>query len=94
MPDLLKDRLDELRQCSFSQLAALPPVDTSALKSDGKRITLTVWKDAIGESRLRVVVQVYRPWRLGVGRMNAMGFEIERGHSPRDLLTEELFEFM
>ena len=93
MIDLLKSRLNELREKSFSELSQLAPYQAEKIGPGKKLFTVAIWKDSVSETELRVVVQVYRPFFLGIGRMAADGFRIQKNNTVEDLSREELFEF-
>lgn len=93
MKALLDSRLDELRKKSFAELADLPASQSEPAMLGTKRVTVTVWTDRTGSHELRVVVQAYRHWALGLGRMAAQGFSIDSAGAIRDLRPDELYEF-
>jgi|GEM_PF-1806788 hypothetical protein len=89
--ELLFARVEELKRKPFAELSQLPPQQEREISSSDGRITLAVWKDVVGESELRIVVQAYRPGIL-VGRMQAAGFRVtQRG--IEELKEGELAEF-
>ena len=94
MKELLESRLSDLRKKSFAELAELPASQSEPAVSGTKRVTVTVWTDRTAPHELRVVVQAYRPWLLGFGKMAAEGFTIDNTGALRDLRPEELYEFI
>ncbi len=94
MRELTKARLCELRKQPYSSLLELQDSQGEKLKIDGKLVTVTIWKDVISEGKLRIVVQVYYPWFLGIGRMDAKGFIVSRNGDICDLNREDIYEFV
>lgn len=87
-------RLQELKQRSFNELAQLAGYQGERVRKEGISFTLSVWKDAISDHEVRVVVQAYRHWLLGIGSMAAQGFVIDSSGMVRDLSPEELYDFI
>ena len=90
--ELLFARVEELKRKPFDELAALPKQQEQDVACSDGRATLSVWKDTIGESELRIVVQAYRRSLPGIGRMQAAGFRATR-QGNRELEKDELAEF-
>ena len=93
MRDVIEDRLKELKQKSFRELALLPQYEGEKSTSGGKVITVSVWKEMPDEHQIQIVVQGYRHWFLGIGYMHAQGFIIDDRGNMRDLATKEIYEF-
>jgi hypothetical protein len=91
--DLLKSRLVDLKKKSFSELSQLAPYQAEKIRQGKKLFTVAIWKDSVNETELRVVIQVYRPFFLGIGRMAADGFRIQKNNAVEGLSREELYEF-
>ena len=88
--ELLQARLEQLKRRSFAELSQLPPQHQEELPSSEGRIVLSIWKDAVAQSELRIVVQAYRPGLLS--RMQAAGFRAtEQG--IKELEQTELEDF-
>ena len=94
MNDLIQERLSELKTRSFNELSRLRDYQAEKVKSNGKEIVVAVWKDIDTEGDLRVVIQTYRPWFLGIGRMDAGGFKLTPSGTVQDLKREEIYEFV
>jgi len=94
MSELIERRLRELKQKPFTELARLPQYQGEKGTDGGKTVIVAVWKDTIDEHRLRIVVQTYRHWFLGIGSMNARGFKIDDNGNISDLATKEIYEFI
>jgi hypothetical protein len=86
--------LSELRQKSFTELLQLEDYQGEKVKKNGKTFTVAIWKDVMNEHKLRIVVQVYRYWFLGIGRMDAKGFIIDDTGKVEDLSKEAIYEFI
>lgn len=93
MTNVLESRLFELKEKSFKELSQLQPYQVEKVTRRGKTTTLSIWKDDISEAELRIVVQLYRHLFLGIGRMEADGFCINRNGSIRKLSKQEIYEF-
>lgn len=59
----------------------------------GRAATLAVYKDELRPGLVRVVVQLYRPFFLGVGKVTAKGFTVDLSGKLQDLAQEQLYEF-
>lgn len=94
MKDLIEMRLSELKQKSFTELLQLGDYQGEKVKKNGKAFTVAVWKDEVSDNELRIVVQVYRYWFLGVGKMEAEGFRIDNTGKVDNLSKEEIYEFI
>lgn len=57
-------------------------------------VTLAIWKEVVNGDELKVVVQTYRHWFLGLGKMDAGGFTMNDAGVVRDLKREDLYEFI
>lgn len=91
--ELIESRLSSLKDKPFDELFQLTACQSEKVSRNGKRFTLSVWKDQIGDSEIRVVVQVYCHLILGIGRMAADGFRIEKNGTLKKLSPKELYEF-
>lgn len=93
MDDLVASRLLPLQSKPFNELFVLAPYQGEKVNRDGKKFTVSIWKDAISDLEIRVVVQVYRYLFFGLGRMTADGFRIEKDGTLKKLSREELYDF-
>ncbi len=91
--EALDAQLELLRRKSYFELAQLPPYQEREVDCSDGRYKLAIWKDAVENSELRVVVQVYKHVFLGVGLMQANGFRIRQSGEIQSLGTEELAEY-
>ena len=90
--EVLSAKLRELKQQPFSFLAQLPNQQEHKVQCSDGEITIAVWKEVVGDTELRIVVQAYRPGILGVGRMQAAGFRVTPGE-VKELSKDEWAEF-
>lgn len=91
--EALDAQLELLRRKSYSELAQMPPYQEQEVDCSDGRHKLAIWKDAVENSELRVVVQAYKHILLGVGLMQADGFRIRQGGEIQSVGTEELAEY-
>ncbi len=94
MNDLIESRLSELKEKPFAELSELDAYQAEKVRKGGKVITVAVWKDMVGGSELQIVVQTYRRWFLGIGKMDAEGFKVNDCGVVQDLKKEEIYEFI
>lgn len=92
--ELSEKRLSALKEKSFIELSQLEDYQGEKVAQNGKSCTVAVWKDVINDDELRIVVQVYRYWFLGIGKMDANGFRINSEGKISDLTKEELYDFI
>lgn len=90
----LRSRLAELKKKSFTGLSQFAPYQGEKPIEGGKPYTVSVWKDSPGEGQIRIVVQVYRHFFLGIGHMTADGFVIDKSGTIRELSKRELYAFI
>lgn len=93
MKEIIEHHLERLKSEPFSELSKLGPCESRRIKSSGRDIILTTWKEMVDENEVKIVVQVYNPLLLGVGKMRAQGFTKTSLNRLRDLRAEELYEF-
>jgi hypothetical protein len=94
MKEIVEACLKGLQQKSYAEIVTLPPTSTQKVAGGRKGIILTIWKDDISDNEIQLVVQAYKPWVLGLGRMNAQGFRIKSSGESRSLRSEELYDFI
>lgn len=90
---IVNEKLELLSAMKFEQIALLPNESSEDVMVAGKKGTLSVWHDLLNADEHRVVVQLYVPGILGVGRMRAEGFVINSRNEKRPLSTEEWSPF-
>ena len=93
MNSIVNDRIETLKQKPFSELSLLDNYQCVKSKEEGANVTIGIWKDEVGEGELRIVVQCYRHWILGIGRMSAAGFLIDSHGHAVDLKKEDIYDF-
>jgi hypothetical protein len=93
MRDLVATYVSELKGKSFSELSKLDDYQGKKIKSGGKTYVLSIWKETIEKREIKVVVQVYRYWFLGVGKMYAEGFIVNVDGEITNLSRENLYDF-
>jgi len=92
--DAIGPKLERLKSESFEDLSNLPECESETTDVDGRRVLLTVWRDRVGENEVRIVIQAYRPWILGVGKTDAQGFRKDSAGRVGNLPSSELYEFL
>lgn len=90
---IVRDRLNALSSQSFEQVAKLPPEGSENLIVEGTTLSLSVWHDTLNSQEHRVVVQLYKPGTLSVGRMYLDGFVVNAKDEQRALTLEEWAPF-
>jgi len=93
MVRLVRARLDVLSTKSFDELATLPCQSSEEIVQQGSKFTLSIWHDVLDSQDHRIVVQVYKPGRLSIGRMYADGFVVNRNNEKRSLTQQEWAPF-
>ncbi len=94
MRALIQEVADGLKQKSFDELLDLAEHASTKLKFEGRAVTVSIWRDRVGDEEIQLVVQGYRHFVLGIGKMDAVGFHLTRHGELRDLRREELYEFI
>ena len=94
MNELVEKYLSDLKKKSYIELSQLEDYHGEKVVKNRKSYTISVWRDTISSNELRVVVQIYRYWFLGIGKMGADGFTINREGKISDLTRTELYEFI
>lgn len=89
----VRERLDVLSSKTFAELSTLPSQSSEEVILQGTRLTLSVWHDILASQDHRIVVQVYKPGVLGIGRMHADGFVVNSRNDKRVLTIEEWAPF-
>jgi hypothetical protein len=94
MRSLIQEVADDLKRRGFEELAALPAHSSTKREIEGKAVTVSIWRDQISNMELQIVVQGYRHWALGIGKMDAIGFQISKNGDFRELRRDEIYEFI
>ena len=85
--------LFKLKSKSFYDLSKLEDYHEEKIIKGENSGTIVTKKDTINDEQLRVVIQIYCDWILGIGNMYADGFRIKSNGEINNLTEEELFEF-
>jgi hypothetical protein len=85
-------RVKLLRQLSFAEVSALPERQDEMEAIRTRKVAVAIYRDALPDGRIRIVVQVYFHRFLGIGTMTADGFIIApddtRTPVPQDMMWE------
>jgi hypothetical protein len=90
---LIEDQIKLMSTKSFAELSELPSQSSEDVILLGKKITLSIWHDVLESKEHRVVIQAYKRWLFGMGRMYAQGFIFNSLNQKRELNFEELSPF-
>jgi len=85
--------IERLKTVGFTGLLALPPYSDEVVRSGRAKKKIGIWKEQESSDRLKIVVQAYRHYFLGIGRMYAMGFVIDSNDRTTDLTPEQIYEY-
>ena len=86
-------KIEDLRKCSFDELSVLNPQGGEKIEIGKSHLTLSIYKDLPDSDRIRIVVQGYRNFFLGIGQMHAEGFIINKKGEITELTRPELYDF-
>jgi hypothetical protein len=71
----------------------LPQVSGEVIKIGRKKIIVTTWIERLAPDVLRVMVQAYRPYFLGIGMISAYGFHMTTSGQIRAVTEAETWDF-
>ncbi len=91
---LSKKYLSELKRKSFTELSQLEDYQEEKIVEDKNSCSMVILKGAINDSELRIVIEIYCHWILGIGNMYADGFRKNSEGKIRNLTEEELYDFI
>jgi hypothetical protein len=91
---LSKKYLSELKRKSFTELSQLEDYQEEKIVEDKNSCSMIILKDTINDSELRIVIEIYCHWILGIGNMYADGFRKNSEGKIRNLTEEELYDFI
>ncbi len=91
---LSKKYLSELKRKSFTELSQLEDYQEEKIVEDKNSCSMIILKDTINDSELRIVIEIYCHWILGVGNMYADGFRKNSEGKISNLTEEELYDFI
>jgi hypothetical protein len=86
--------LSELKRKSFTELSQLESYQEERIVQDDNSCTMTILKDTVNDSELRIVIQIYCHWILGIGNMYVDGFRTNSEGKISNLTEEELYDFI
>lgn len=90
---IVGERLNVLSSKTFAELRELPGQSSEEIVLQATKLTVSVWHDVLATQDHRIVVQVYKPGVLGIGRMHADGFIVNSHNEKRTLTIEEWAPF-
>jgi hypothetical protein len=91
---LSKKYLSELKRKSFTELSQLEDYQEEKIVEDKNSCSMIILKDTINDSELRIVIEIYCHWILGIGNMYADGFRKNSEGKISNLTEEELYDFI
>jgi len=91
---LSKKYLSELKRKSFTELTQLEDYQEEKIVEDKNSCSMIILKDTINDSELRIVIEIYCHWILGIGNMYADGFRKNSEGKISNLTEEELYDFI
>ena len=90
---LSEEYLSSLKRKTFDELSKLEKYHEEKIIRGRNSGTIAIRKDRISDKELRIVIQIYCHWILGIGNMYADGFKINREGQANKLTEEELYDF-
>ncbi|BFU89612.1 MAG: hypothetical protein NTAFB01_07990 [Nitrospira sp.] len=90
---IVRERINVLSSKRFVELRELPSQTSEEIVLQRTKLTLSVWHDVLTSQDHRIVVQAYKPGVLGIGRMHADGFIVNKRNEKRSLTVEEWAPF-
>ena len=86
--------LSEIKRKSFTELSQLEDYQEEKIVEDKNSCSMIILKDTINDSELRIVIEIYCHWILGIGNMYADGFRKNSEGKIKNLTEEELYDFI
>ncbi len=90
---LSEEYLSNLKRKSFNELSQLEKYHEEKIIRGRNSGTIAIRRDKISNKELRIVIQIYCHWILGIGNMYADGFRINSKGKANKLTEEELCDF-
>jgi hypothetical protein len=90
---LSEEYLSNLKRKSFNELSQLEKYHEEKIIRGRNSGTIAIRRDTISDRELRIVIQIYCHWILGIGNMYADGFRINSKGKANKLTEEELCDF-
>lgn len=92
--NLVDEKMAELKAQPSNVLRKLEPYRVETIPVSKRRVAkLAIWREEAASGETKVIVQCYRPYLLGIGRMMVRGFVIDGSGAVRDLQQDQLYEF-
>jgi len=86
--------LSVIKRKSFTELSQLEDYQEEKIVEDKNSCSMIILKDTINDSELRIVIEIYCHWILGIGNMYADGFRKNSEGKISNLTEEELYDFI
>ena len=90
---LSEEYLSNLKRKSFNELSQLEKYHEEKIIRGRNSGTIAIRRDTISNKELRIVIQIYCHWILGIGNMYADGFRRNSKGKANKLTEEELCDF-
>jgi len=90
--ELSKKYLSELKKKSFTELSQLEDYQEEKTVHNEHSYTMVIWKDTISDTELRIVIQIYCYWILGIGNVHTNGFRTNTEGKISNLTEEDIYE--
>jgi len=90
--ELSEKYLSELKKKSFTRLSQLEDYQEEKIVRNEHSYTIVIWKDTISATELRIVIQIYCYWILGIGNVHTDGFRTSVEGKISNLTEEDIFE--
>jgi hypothetical protein len=94
MRTLIQEIADELKQKSFDELWGIFEHASAKRNFEGKAVTVSIWRDRLSDTEVQIVVQGYRHFALGIGKIGAVGFQMTKSGNLRELRRDEIYQFV
>lgn len=89
--ELSEKYLTELKKKSFTELSQLEDYQEEKIVHNEHPYTMAIWKDAISDIELRVVIQIYCYWILGIGNVHTDGFRANTEGKISNLTEKDVY---
>ena len=86
--------LSEIKRKSFTELSQLEDYQEEKIVEGKNSCSMVILKDTINDSELRIIIEIYCHWILGIGNMYADGFRKNSEGKISNLTEEELYDFI
>ena len=86
-------RINALKSLGPTALRELPKIQSEDVTVCGKKIMVTVYRDGLPDSRVLIVIQIYRRVFLFYGRMFVVGFIVESSGQISEAESKVLLDY-